>query len=197
MGSQVNLLVSYGHNLLLKIPKCIDSIVIKQGKLFIFTKEVHLTFLFNFLKNHIMTQYSVLVDITAVDNISKKDRFELFYFLRSVLFSSVLIVKLANNGFYPVTSVTSIYNGAGWLEREIWDMFGIIFSFHKDMRRILTDYGFQGFPMRKDFPLTGFVEIRYDDEMKRVVYDSLELAQEFRFFDFQSPWQIREFSGIQ
>ncbi len=87
-----------------------------------------------------------------------------------------------------ICSATNLYKSAGWLEREIWDLFGIFFYLHSDLRRILTDYGFNGFPMRKDFPLTGFVEISYNDELRRIIYKPLQLAQEFRYFDFQSPW---------
>ncbi len=104
-----------------------------------------------------------------------------------------MVKFLKKDELIPIASVTGLYSGAGWLEREVWDMFGLVFHGHSDLRRILTDYGFQGFLLRKDFPLSGFLEVRYDDESKRVVYDSLELSQEFRFFDFQSPWQIFEF----
>jgi len=116
--------------------------------------------------------------------------------LRSTTYNNFLILKTFSDGFLPITSASVHYYGAGWLEREILDMFGIFFSNHQDLRRILTDYGFQGFPLRKDFPLSGFVEVRYDDELKRVIYDSLELSQEFRFFEFQSPWQVSEFFKI-
>ena len=102
-------------------------------------------------------------------------------------------MKVKLDSLNRLSSVSSVFKSASWLEREVWDLFGIFFSEHSDLRRILTDYGFQGFPLRKDFPLTGFVELKYDDEMKRVSYDSLELSQEFRFFDFQSPWQFSEF----
>jgi NADH:ubiquinone oxidoreductase subunit C len=99
------------------------------------------------------------------------------------------MVKALTNGISPLVSLSSLYNSSNWLEREVWDLFGIFFSDHPDLRRILTDYGFQGFPMRKDFPLSGFVEIAYSDEFKKVIYLPLELTQEYRFFDFSTSWQ--------
>jgi NADH:ubiquinone oxidoreductase subunit C len=177
-----------------KIPKYIDNISIINNKIILSAKEKYLILLLSFLQKHVASQYNVLIDMTAVDRLSGKNRFELFYFLRTIVFNNILIIKIFNDGLTAVPSATFNYSGAGWLEREIWDMFGIAFSNHSDLRRILTDYGFQGFPLRKDFPLTGFIEVRYDDESKRVIYDSLELSQEFRFFDFQSPWQNSEFS---
>lgn len=186
--------LTYVSSLYLKIPKYIDNIVVQNGKVIISCKESNVIGLINFLHKHVATQYSVLIDMTAVDRMSIKSRFEIFYFLRSLLFNNVVIVKIVTDGLTAVNSVIPVMAGAGWLEREVWDMFGISFSNHPDLRRILTDYGFQGFPLRKDFPLTGFIEVRYDDESKRVIYDSLELSQEFRFFDFQSPWQNLEFA---
>lgn len=177
-----------------KIPKYIDNILINDGKIIITTYPSCINFLINFLFNHISCQYTVLIDMTAVDRVLSKKRFEFFYFLRSLNFNNIITIKFKTDGLTSINSLTSQIRGASWLEREIWDMFGIVFSNHPDLRRILTDYGFQGFPLRKDFPLTGFIEVRYDDESKRVIYDSLELSQEFRFFDFQSPWQNSEFN---
>jgi NADH:ubiquinone oxidoreductase subunit C len=195
LPSQVisRVLLGYVNSLVSKIPKYIVHVQIEKNMIYLSTSESHLLSLFLFLQNHVATQYAILVDITAVDKFRGRKRFELFYFLRSVAFNNVLGIRVLTDGFSSVPSCTLVYNGAGWLEREVWDMFGIAFANHADLRRILTDYGFQGFPLRKDFPLTGFVEVRYDDETKRVIYDALELAQEFRFFDFQSPWQNSEF----
>jgi len=184
----------YTNSLYSKIPKYIDNILIEKGKITIICKEQNVVKLVNFLHKHVTTQYMVLIDMTVVDKMRAKFRFEVFYFLRTLLFNNVITIKVFTDGLTAINSITSIMSGAGWLEREIWDMFGISFSNHSDLRRILTDYGFQGFPLRKDFPLTGFIEVRYDDESKRVIYDSLELSQEFRFFDFQSPWQNSEFA---
>lgn len=177
-----------------KIPKYIDNILVNDGRIIITTYPNCINLLVNFLFNHTSCQYVVLIDMTAVDKILSKKRFEFFYFFRSLNFNNVITVKFRTDGLTPINSLTSQIRGASWLEREVWDMFGIAFSNHPDLRRILTDYGFQGFPLRKDFPLTGFIEVRYDDETKRVIYDSLELSQEFRFFDFQSPWQNSEFN---
>lgn len=189
--------LSYVNSIFLKFPKFIENTFLLKEKLFLVIKGEHLNFVLSYLKNHTALQFNVLVDITVIDRFSHKNRFEVYYFLRSTVFNNFLVLKTFSDGFLPLSSVTLHYLGAGWLEREIWDMFGIFFSNHQDLRRILTDYGFQGFPLRKDFPLSGFIEVRYDDETKRVIYDSLELSQEFRFFDFQSPWQASEFLNLK
>jgi NADH:ubiquinone oxidoreductase subunit C len=188
-----NLLITYSNSLIYKIPKYIENVAIQNDKIILSCSSAHIDFVLHFLNKHVSTQYNVLIDMTVVDRLLKKNRFELFYFLRTTVFNNIIILKVLNDGYRAITSATSIFSGANWLEREIWDMFGITFSNHVDLRRILTDYGFQGFPLRKDFPLTGFIEVRYDDELKRVIYDSLELSQEFRLFDFQSTWQTVEF----
>ena len=192
--SHSNALLTYVNSLVSKIPNYIVHVQIEKNIIYLFTNENCLLSLLLFLQKHVATQYGILIDVTAVDRVAtRKKRFELFYFLRSLAFNNMLSVRLFSDGFSSIPSCTLVYQGAGWLEREVWDMFGIAFANHADLRRILTDYGFQGFPLRKDFPLTGFIEVRYDDETKRVMYDALELAQEFRFFDFQSPWQNSEF----
>jgi NADH-quinone oxidoreductase subunit C len=134
-------------------------------------------------------QLEVLLDITGVDWPQREDRFDVVYHLLSMRQNLRLRVKLATNETDPVPSVVSVFPTANWLERETYDMYGILFSGHPDLRRILTDYGFEGYPLRKDFPLTGFKEVRYDDELKRVVYEPVRLTQEFRNFDFESPWE--------
>ena len=133
-------------------------------------------------------QFKTLISITAVDYPKNKNRFEINYFLLSYKLNTRIIIKLYTSDTKPVPSVTNVFKGANWYEREVWDLFGVFFSNHPDLRRILTDYGFEGFPFRKDFPQTGFVEVRYDDEKKYVIYEPLELTQEFRAFDFVSPW---------
>lgn len=193
LKTEPHILLAYVNSLVSKIPKYIVHVQIEKSIIHLRIDGKYLFSLLTFLQKHVATQYSILIDVTAVDRFIGQGRFELFYFLRSIVFNNVLSIHLSNDGFSAVPSCTSLYNGAGWLEREIWDMFGVAFANHADLRRILTDYGFQGFPLRKDFPLTGFIEVRYDDETKRVVYDALELTQEFRFFDFQSPWQNSEF----
>ncbi len=128
------------------------------------------------------------MDIAGVDYPTRENRFEVVYNLLSVRYNNRIRVKTYASEVNPVPSVSSLYPGANWFEREAWDMYGIFFTGHPDLRRILTDYGFEGYPLRKDFPLTGYVEVRYDDEKKRVVAEPLELAQQFRSFDNASPW---------
>lgn len=120
---------------------------------------------------------------------NKDKRFKLIYNLLSYKFESRIRVEVIIGELESINSVTSLFSSAGWLEREVWDLFGIYFSNHLDLRRILTDYGFEGFPLRKDFPITGFVQLRYDDDKKSVLYESLEVAQGFRSFNFFSPWE--------
>ncbi len=134
-------------------------------------------------------QFKQLVDVTAVDHPEQAERFEVVYNLLSLKQNQRLRLKLTTDERTPVASVGGVFSSAIWLEREAWDMFGIFFSGHPDLRRILTDYGFEGHPLRKDFPLTGFKEVRYDEEQKRVVYEPVKLPQEFRRFDFMSPWE--------
>jgi NADH-quinone oxidoreductase subunit C len=130
-----------------------------------------------------------IVDITAVDWLGRGRRFDVVYHLLSPKHNVRVRVKIAVDEGAPVASIIEIFPGADWFEREAYDLYGVVFTGHPDMRRLLTDYGFDGHPLRKDFPLTGFVEVRYDDELKRVVYAPVRLAQEFRTFDFLSPWE--------
>jgi NADH-quinone oxidoreductase subunit C len=145
--------------------------------------------LLNFLKDNPGTEFKQLVDLTVVDYPERPQRFEIIYNLLSLSHNERIIVKIMADEDKSIPSVTSVFSCANWLEREIWDMFGIKFKNHPDLRRILTDYGFEGHPLRKDFPLTGHVEVRYDDEKKRVVYEPVHLHQEFRSFDYLSPWE--------
>ncbi len=133
--------------------------------------------------------FEQLIDITAVDYPEREARFEVVYQLLSMKQNRRLRVKCVTDEDNPVPSVHAVHPAATWFERETWDMFGIFFSDNPDLRRILTDYGFEGHPLRKDFPLTGYVEVRYDDEQKRVVYEPVKLTQDFRTFDFLSPWE--------
>jgi NADH-quinone oxidoreductase subunit C len=130
-----------------------------------------------------------LIDVTAVDLPSRERRFDVVYHLLSPKHNARVRVKCETDEATPVASIIEVFAGADWFEREVYDLYGIVFTGHPDMRRILTDYGFEGHPLRKDFPLTGFVEVRYDDELKRVVYEPVRLTQEFRNFDFLSPWE--------
>jgi len=133
--------------------------------------------------------FDLLIDICGVDYPERTERFDVVYHLLSPRRNARLRIKCTTDENEPVPSVVSVHPSANWYEREAFDMYGILFSGHPDLRRILTDYGFQGHPLRKDFPLTGFVEVRYDDEKKRVVYEPVKLNQEFRSFDFESPWE--------
>lgn len=142
-----------------------------------------------FLRDDVECKFEMLVDITATDDPSREKRFEVVYNLLSMSQNNRIRVKVLIEEDEPVNSVINTYVTAGWFEREVWDMFGIPFSGNPDLRRILTDYGFEGHPLRKDFPLTGYVELRYDEEQKRVVYEPVELQQDFRVFDNLSPWE--------
>jgi NADH-quinone oxidoreductase subunit C len=133
--------------------------------------------------------FATLIDICGVDWPQRAKRFDVVYHLLSMKNNSRVRVKLQTDENTPVPTIVRLFPGANWFERETFDMYGITFADHPDLRRILTDYGFSGYPLRKDFPLTGFVELRYDDELKRVVYRPVQLVQEFREFDFMSPWE--------
>ena len=142
-----------------------------------------------FLRDDVNCRFKQLVDVCGVDFPEREPRFEVVYNLLSLTNNSRIRVKVATAEETPVPSVTGVFSSANWWEREVWDLYGVYFSDHPDLRRILTDYGFEGHPMRKDFPLTGYVEVRYDEEQKRVVYEPVKLTQEFRNFDFLSPWE--------
>jgi NADH-quinone oxidoreductase subunit C len=130
-----------------------------------------------------------IIDVTAVDYPEREERFEVVAHLQSLKHNRRIRLKTHTDETKPIASLTALYPGADWFERETYDLFGVLFSGHPDLRRIMTDYGFDGHPLRKDFPMTGFVEVRYDEEQKRVVYDPVRLTQEYRQFDFTSPWE--------
>jgi NADH-quinone oxidoreductase subunit C len=141
------------------------------------------------LRDSMQTRFVSFIDISGADYPARDKRFDVVYHLLSPTLNQRLRVKVLTDEETPVPSVTSVYPGANWFEREAYDLYGILFTGHPDLRRLLTDYGFEGHPLRKDFPLTGFVEVRYDDEAKRVVNEPVSLRQEFRDFDFLSPWE--------
>ena len=147
----------------------------------------------SFLKTNAACRFEVLIDICGADYPNRVKRFDVVYHLLSVSLNQRVRVKVETDEEGAVPSVAPVYPVANWFERETFDMYGILFSGHPDLRRILTDYGFSGYPLRKDFPLTGYVEVRYDDEQKRVVYEPVKLVQEFRDFDFMSPWEGARF----
>ena len=142
-----------------------------------------------FLRDDVNCQFKQLMDICGVDYPERPQRFEVVYNLLSLVQNNRVTVKVMLDDNSSIPSVSKVFSSADWWEREIWDLFGIFFSGHPDLRRILTDYGFDGHPLRKDFPLTGYVEVRYDDAQKRVVYEPVKLTQEYRDFDFLSPWE--------
>ena len=142
-----------------------------------------------FLRDDPKCRFTLLCDICGVDHPDRASRFDVVYNLLSVNLNQRIRLKVETDEETPVPSATALYSSAGWWEREAWDLFGIYFSDNPDLRRILTDYGFEGHPLRKDFPLTGYVELRYDEDQKRVVYEPVRLTQEFRSFDFLSPWE--------
>jgi len=142
-----------------------------------------------FLRDDSNCTYSQLIDITAVDYPEREERFEVVYNLLSMKRNDRIRVKVTTDEDSPVPSVAELFPCATWFEREVWDMFGVFFENCPDLRRILTDYGFEGHPLRKEFPMTGYVEVRYDEELKRVVYEPVKLTQDYRTFDFLSPWE--------
>jgi NADH dehydrogenase (ubiquinone) Fe-S protein 3 len=183
---------TFAKSLILLVPKWIQSYTFQKGEMiFVIAPEYVLPF-FQFLRDHTQTQFKLLADITAVDYPSRSARFEVVYNLLSIQYNARIRVKTCVDEITPLNSLVEIYPSANWFERETWDMFGIFFTEHPDLRRILTDYGFQGHPLRKDFPLSGYVEVRYDDSEKRVITEPLEMTQEFRYFDFASPWELIE-----
>jgi NADH-quinone oxidoreductase subunit C len=159
------------------------------GELVITVRGAAIQKVLTFLRDDTNCLFKQVMDITAVDYPEREQRFEVVYNLLSLKQNQRIRVKVNTDEDTPVPTVTGVFSAAGWFEREVWDMFGVSFSDHPDLRRILTDYGFEGHPLRKDFPLTGFVERRYDDEQKRVVYEPVKLVQDFRNFDFLSPWE--------
>ena len=169
--------------------KLIASSELRYGELTLTAKPENLIALLTFLRDDVQCGFVNLIDICGVDYPTREDRFDVVYHLLSPRQNLRIRVKVATNEDKPVPSACPVFPGADWFEREAWDMYGIMFTDHPDLRRILTDYGFEGHPLRKDFPTTGFVEVRYDDNAKRVVYEPVELKQEFRNFDFLSPWE--------
>jgi NADH dehydrogenase (ubiquinone) Fe-S protein 3 len=170
------------------LPKYIQSTSLVKDELTIKVSPSGLIPTMYFLKYSSPLLFSQVVDICGVDYPTRQHRFEIVYNLLSIRYNNRIRVKTYASEVSPVPSITSLYSGANWFEREAYDMYGIFFTGHPDLRRILTDYGFEGYPLRKDFPLTGYTEVRYDDEKKRVVSEPLELSQAFRNFDNASPW---------
>ncbi len=171
----------------------IETATIAFGDLTLTVAPQNLIEVLTFLRDDSQCQFWSLIDISGADWPARVRRFEVAYHLLSPRQNLRIRVKTATDEDTPLPSATPVWVGAEWYEREVWDMYGVMFTGHPDLRRLLTDYGFEGHPLRKDFPTTGFVEVRYDDELKRVIYEPVELRQEFRNFDFLSPWEGTEY----
>ena len=167
----------------------IKSSNIKHNQLYLNIDSEDMVDVIVFLKNNVNTKFKQLVDITAVDYPEKSQRFKLTYLFLSHEFNSRIVLNYSINENEIIPSITEIFPSANWMEREVFDMYGIKFKDHPDLRRILTDYNFEGFPLRKDFPLTGRDEVRYSKESKKVVYEPVKLEQNYRNFDYDSPWE--------
>ena len=178
-----------GEHLVSALPGDVTAARVVRGELTIDAQAASIAKVLAYLRDHPMTQMTCLMDVCGVDWPDREKRFDVVYNLLSVKLNRRARVRVETDEATPVPSVTSLFPSAGWYEREAWDLYGILFSDHPDLRRLLTDYGFDGHPLRKDFPLTGYVEVRYDPEQRRVVYEPVRLTQDFRSFDFLSPWE--------
>jgi NADH-quinone oxidoreductase subunit C len=176
-----------------KLPGQVESHLVAFGELTLTIAGANLVSVMEFLKADSSCKFSSLVDITAVDYPERAQRFDVVYHLLSMYQNQRIRVRLAVGEQGMVPSLIPVHPSANWFEREVFDMFGILFSGHPDLRRLLTDYGFRGHPLRKDFPTTGYTEVRYDAVQKRVVYEPVKLVQEYRQFDFMSPWEGAEY----
>lgn len=176
-----------------KAGDAVTSTEVRLGEVMVNVARDEILPVLKFLRDDSNCVFKVLVDLTAVDYPDRAERFDVVYNLLSLVHNQRVRVKIVTDEQTPVASAVPLFSAAGWYEREVWDMYGIFFSGHPDLRRMLTDYGFEGHPLRKDFPLTGYVEVRYDNEQKRVVYEPVKLTQDFRQFDFMSPWEGAEY----
>jgi NADH-quinone oxidoreductase subunit C len=167
----------------------LETEVNRVGELTVLVRTPSIAKVLTFLRDDTTCLFKQLVDVCGVDYPGRELRFDVVYHLLSMKHNQRVRVKVHTDEDTAVPSVTGVFSSAGWFERETWDMYGVVFSDHPDLRRILTDYGFEGHPLRKDFPLTGYVELRYDEEQKRCVYEPVKLTQDFRNFDFLSPWE--------
>jgi NADH-quinone oxidoreductase subunit C len=182
-------LKSYGDKALAALPGVVAAAGFAYGELTLSVEAARVLEALTHLRDDPEGRFVCLIDISGVDHPAREKRFDVVYHLLSPHHNRRVRVKVETDEATPVPSAISVYPGANWFEREIYDLFGVLFEGHPDLRRLLTDYGFDGHPLRKDFPMTGFVEVRYDDEEKRVRYEPVQLNQEFRDFDFLSPWE--------
>jgi NADH-quinone oxidoreductase subunit C len=184
-----DLLQTIGAEIEAAMPGAVTASSFLLGELTLTVDPTRIVDALKFLRDDPAAQFVSIIDISGVDYPEREKRFEVVYHLLSPKLNRRICLKLETDEETPIASATAVYPGADWYEREIYDLFGVLFVGHPDLRRILTDYGFDGHPLRKDFPMTGFVEVRYDDQEKRVRYDPVRLDQEFREFDFLSPWE--------
>lgn len=191
------LLVFFSDYILKVIPKLIKKIYIFKSELILYVYYKNIYKIIFFLKKHTYSRFNSLSDLCAVDFPNRLWRFELVYNLLSLDFNSRIRVKTKVDELCSVSSIVNIFKASNWYEREVWDLFGIFFFNHPDLRRILTDYGFDGFPLRKDFPLSGYIEVRYSDSEKRIITEPVQLSQEYRFFDFSSTWVHKQETQYQ
>jgi NADH-quinone oxidoreductase subunit C len=182
-------LAELGAHLSLRQPEAVAEATVAQGELTLRVLAAGLVPLVEFLKADSACRFSTLVDITAVDHPTREARFDVVYHLLSMYQNQRIRLKVALRETEMLPTISGVHPSANWFEREVFDMFGILFTGHPDLRRLLTDYGFRGHPLRKDFPTTGYTEVRYDEKQKRVVYEPVKLVQEYRQFDFMSPWE--------
>ena len=182
-------LEAVGEKLAAAFPQDVLRREVAHDELIVSVRREAIGRVLQFLRDDPGCRFDVLVDICGVDYPERAERLEVVYNLLSLTHNRRIRLKVTTDEQTPVPSATAVYSAAGWFERECWDLLGVYFADHPDLRRILTDYGFEGHPLRKDFPLTGYVEVRYDEEQKRVVYEPVKLKQEFRSFDFLSPWE--------
>jgi len=183
-----SVLTEIGETVTAALDPDVSGYEIVVGQLTVFARRGAIGKVLTFLRDESDCLFHQLIDLTAVDHPEREERFDVVYNLLSMKQNLRIRVKVTTDEDLPVPSVAGIFPCATWFEREAWDMFGIFFSDNPDLRRILTDYGFEGHPLRKDFPMTGYVEVRYDEEQKRVIYEPVKLNQDFRTFDFLSPW---------
>lgn len=184
-----NALSELGEYIALKLGEALEGYSVAYGELTLDAKPDAIVNVMRTLRDDPRCQFIAFVDACGVDYPERAQRFDVVYHLLSPFQNTRIRVRIKTDEVTPVPSITGVFRGADWFEREAYDLYGILFSGHPDLRRILTDYGFDGHPLRKDFPLTGFVEVRYDEERARVVYEPVQLAQEFRNFDYLSPWE--------
>ncbi|HEX6956998.1 MAG TPA: NADH-quinone oxidoreductase subunit C [Ferrovibrio sp.] len=189
LREQEQALRELGEHVAAGLPNDVIDWTVAKGELTVNALADRIVKVLTFLRDDGNCQFAMLMDVCGVDWPEREKRFDVVYHLLSLKLNHRIRVKVQTDEETPVPSVTGVFSSAGWFEREVWDMYGVMFSGHPDLRRILSDYGFEGHAQRKDFPLSGYVEVRYDVEQKRVVYEPVQLSQEFRRFDFMSPWE--------